>query len=200
MTNYLLITFCFLALFCSLMVIASRNPIHSILYLILVFCNVTFVLIILGVEFIAIIFLIVYVGAIAVLFLFVVMMLNIKILELDEVFWKYIPAGLLISSCFLFQLFVFVFNFNIAEVFDLFFYKGFYSINKLSLNFSEIQRLPFCWLISGIYTPSTLPDYSFDLINSLYKEESFFCLIRLNDISTGVLSLSFELTNTEILG
>jgi len=52
----------------------------------LVFCNVTFVLIILGVEFIAIIFLIVYVGAIAVLFLFVVMMLNIKILELDEVF------------------------------------------------------------------------------------------------------------------
>jgi NADH:ubiquinone oxidoreductase subunit 6 (subunit J) len=68
------------------MIIVSKNPIHSILYLILVFCNITFVLIILGVEFIAIIFLIVYVGAIAVLFLFVVMMLNIKILELDEVF------------------------------------------------------------------------------------------------------------------
>jgi NADH-quinone oxidoreductase subunit J len=86
LTNYLLLTFCILSLLCSVMVIASKNPIHSILYLILVFCNVTFVLIILGVEFIAIIFLIVYVGAIAVLFLFVVMMLNIKIIELDEVF------------------------------------------------------------------------------------------------------------------
>lgn len=84
--NYLLFTFCLLALICSVLVVVSKNPIHSILYLILVFCNVTFVLIILGVEFIAITFLIVYVGAIAVLFLFVVMMLNIKILELDEVF------------------------------------------------------------------------------------------------------------------
>jgi len=84
--NYLLIIFCCLALFFSVMVIVSKNPIHSILYLIFVFCSVTFVFITLGVEFIAIIFLIVYVGAIAVLFLFVVMMLNIKILELDEVF------------------------------------------------------------------------------------------------------------------
>lgn len=202
MTNYLLIIFCLLALFCSLMVIASRNPIHSILYLILVFCNVTFVLIILGIEFIAIIFLIVYVGAIAVLFLFVVMMLNIKILELDEVFWRYIPAGLLISSCFLFQLFAFVFNFNIFEIFNLFFYNGFYSINKLSLNFSNIHQMPFCQLINGVYTSSSLHNPSIDLIfiNFLYKEESFFCFVKLNGLSNDFLGLSFELTNTEILG
>jgi NADH:ubiquinone oxidoreductase subunit 6 (subunit J) len=82
--KHLIFIFGFLAILCSMMVVASRNPIHSILYLILVFCNVTFILIILKLEFVAIIFLIVYVGAIAVLFLFVVMMLNIKILELDE--------------------------------------------------------------------------------------------------------------------
>jgi NADH:ubiquinone oxidoreductase subunit 6 (subunit J) len=202
LTNYLLIIFCFLALFCSLMVIASKNPIHSILYLILVFCNVTFVLIILGVEFIAIIFLIVYVGAIAVLFLFVVMMLNIKILELDEVFWKYIPAGLLISSCFLFQLFAFSFNFNVVEVFNLFFYKGFYSINKLVLNLSEPKLLSFGLLASGIYTTPIL-SLSVDpiLIDSLYKEDVFFCFVKLTgNLTDGFLGLSFELTNTEILG
>jgi len=184
------------------MVIASKNPIHSILYLILVFCNVTFVLILLGIEFIAITFLIVYVGAIAVLFLFVVMMLNIKIIELDEVFWRYIPAGLLISSCFLFQLFAFVFNFNIVEVFGLFFYKGFYSISKLILGFPELRPLSPSLLINGIYTAPALLNYQIDieLINFIYREDVFFCFIKLNGVSCNFLSLSFELTNTEILG
>jgi len=202
LTNYLLIVFCLLALFCSFMVIASKNPIHSILYLILVFCNVTFVLILLGVEFIAIIFLIVYVGAIAVLFLFVVMMLNIKILELDEVFWRYIPAGLLISSCFLFQLFAFAFNFNIIEVFNLFLNNGFYSVHKLSLSFPEIHTLPVL-LVNGIYTVPILPDFQIadhSTITAIYKNDSFFCFVKLNEFSINLLNLSFELTNTEILG
>lgn len=86
MTSTLLFFFCSLAVLFSLLIITVRNPIHSILYLILVFCCVSVVLLILGLEFTAIIFLIVYVGAIAVLFLFVVMMLNIKIIELDESF------------------------------------------------------------------------------------------------------------------
>lgn len=202
LTNYLLIIFCLLALFCSFMVIASKNPIHSILYLILVFCNVTFVLILLGVEFIAIIFLIVYVGAIAVLFLFVVMMLNIKILELDEVFWRYIPAGLLISSCFLFQLFAFVFNFNVFEAFNLFLNNGFYSVHKLSLSFPEIHPLPGL-LVNGIYTAPILPDFQItnhSALTAIYKNESFFCFVKLNEFSINLLNLSFEITNTEILG
>ena len=91
------------------MVIASKNPIHSILYLILVFCNVTFVLILLGVEFIAIIFLIVYVGAIAVLFLFIVMMLNIRVVELGEILNRYFPlatiVGLIIFAEIVFSLY-----------------------------------------------------------------------------------------------
>lgn len=201
LTNYLLLIFCSLALLCSFLVISSRNPIHSILYLILVFCNVTFALIILGIEFIAIIFLIVYVGAIAVLFLFVVMMLNIKILELDEVFWRYIPAGLLISSCFLFQLFIFAFNFNIIDVFELFFYNGFYSVSKLTLNFSE-NPVSFNSLVNGVYTPFIYSGNNLllPIVSSIYKEEFFFCFIKLNETGMGFLNLSLELTNTEILG
>ena len=203
LTNYLLIIFCLLALFCSFMVIASKNPIHSILYLILVFCNVTFVLILLGVEFIAIIFLIVYVGAIAVLFLFVVMMLNIKILELNEVFWKYIPAGLLVSSCFLVQLFAFAFNFNVSDVFGLFLNDGFYSVHKLGTSFSKIPSLP-SLLSSGIYTIPVLSDFQINdhsiVVTAIYKNESFFCFVRLNDFSVNFMPLSFEITNTEILG
>lgn len=202
LTNCLLIIFCLLALFCSFMVIASKNPIHSILYLILVFCNVTFVLILLGIEFIAITFLIVYVGAIAVLFLFVVMMLNIKIIELDEVFWRYIPAGLLISSCFLLQLFVFVFNFNVAEIFGLFFYNGFYSVSKLALYFPEIQSLPFSLAVNDIYTNHFLLNYTVDpeILSFIYREEVVFCFTKLNETSCNYLNLSFELTNTEVLG
>lgn len=203
LTNYLLIIFCLLALFCSLMVIASKNPIHSILYLILVFCNITFVLILLGIEFIAIIFLIVYVGAIAVLFLFVVMMLNIKILELDEVFWRYIPAGLLISSCFLFQLFAFTFNFNIVEVFSLFLNNGLYSVHKLALSFPGTLSLTANnLLVNGIYIVPISSGFQITeptWVNIIYNEP-FFCLVRLNDFSANLLTLSFEITNTEILG
>ena len=124
----LLIIFGLLALLCSFLLIVSRNPIHSILYLILVFCNVSFIFIILNIEFIALTFLIVYVGAISVLFLFVIMMLNIKIIELDEVFWRYIPLGCIIAFLFLaeicYLLFGFI-NFPIVDSYDH------YSIKKV---------------------------------------------------------------------
>lgn len=85
----------------SALVVLIRNPIHSVLALIVVFCCTTVVFLLLGLEFIAITFLVVYVGAIAVLFLFVVMMLNIKIMELDEIYWRYLPVGLVVSMFFL---------------------------------------------------------------------------------------------------
>jgi NADH:ubiquinone oxidoreductase subunit 6 (subunit J) len=201
-TNYLLLVFCVLATLCSIMIIVSKNPIHSILYLILVFCNITFVLIILGVEFIAIIFLIVYVGAIAVLFLFVVMMLNIKILELDEVFWKYIPVGLLISSCFLIQVFFFVFNFNISEVINLFFYDGFFYLNKLTLFRESSTPSLTNHLINGIYQNDfDINSFQHLPLNSLYSNsQSYFCFIGTDLFTTNTLVLSSELTNTEVLG
>lgn len=80
----LLELFASIALISAIMVIGAQNPIHSVIFLILVFCNATGLLILLKIEFIALMFLIIYVGAIAVLFLFVVMMLNIKLSELSQ--------------------------------------------------------------------------------------------------------------------
>ena len=70
--------FAFFAVICALMVVTVTNAVHSVLFLVLVFCNMAGLLFLIGAEFIAIMFIIVYVGAIAVLFLFVVMMLNIQ--------------------------------------------------------------------------------------------------------------------------
>jgi len=89
----------FLILVCAFMVILSKNPVHSIFYLILVFCGAATLLISLGAEFLGLILIIVYVGAVAVLFLFVIMMLNIKIIELNANFINYLPLS---SILFLF--------------------------------------------------------------------------------------------------
>ena len=86
------------------MVISARNPIHSVLFLVLVFCNAAGLLILLETEFLAMLFLVVYVGAIAVLFLFVVMMLNVRITELNESILRYIPIGGIILLIFLFEI------------------------------------------------------------------------------------------------
>jgi len=75
----LLDLFAILCIISAVAVVTCHNPIHSVVFLILVFCNAAGLLVLLGTEFIAMMFLIIYVGAIAVLFLFVVMMLNIKV-------------------------------------------------------------------------------------------------------------------------
>ncbi len=92
------------------MVIQSRNPVHSVLFLILVFFNAAGLLILLGLDFFAMIFLVVYIGAIAVLFLFVVMMLNIKLAEINEKKLRYLPIGGLLGILFLFEIFLIVDN------------------------------------------------------------------------------------------
>jgi NADH-ubiquinone oxidoreductase chain 6 len=97
-----------LAIICGMMVIGAKNPIHSVLFLILVFCNATGLLILLEVEFLAMMFLVVYVGAIAVLFLFVVMMLNIKLVEFNENLLRYLPIGGLVGIIFLLEIFLIV--------------------------------------------------------------------------------------------
>jgi NADH-quinone oxidoreductase subunit J len=81
----------------ALMVIASRNPVHSVLYLILAFFNAAGLFLLLGAEFLAMILVVVYVGAVAVLFLFVVMMLDVDFAELREGFLQYMPVGALIG-------------------------------------------------------------------------------------------------------
>lgn len=80
------------------MVVVSRNPVYSVLFLILAFFNAAALFVLIGAEFIAMILVIVYVGAVAVLFLFVVMMLDINLTELREGFLKYFPVGALIGA------------------------------------------------------------------------------------------------------
>ena len=113
MLNLIFSIIVLLMLVSGFLVIFSKNPIHSILFLVLVFIGATALLILLDVEFIAMLFLIVYVGAITILFLFVVMMLNIKIIELAEKLIRYIPIGGFIGLIFLLEiLFIITNNFQ----------------------------------------------------------------------------------------
>lgn len=86
------------------MVVASRNPVHSVLYLILAFFNAAGLFLLLGAEFVAFILIIVYVGAVAVLFLFVVMMLDIDFRDLRKGFKASLPVGLLVGAALVAQL------------------------------------------------------------------------------------------------
>ncbi len=86
------------------MVIASKNPVHAVLFLILAFVNSAGLFILLGAEFLALILIVVYVGAVAVLFLFVVMMLDVDFDELRAGFIKYLPVGALVGIILLIEL------------------------------------------------------------------------------------------------
>ena len=88
----------------AVMVVTSRNPVHSVLFLILAFFNAAGLFLLAGAEFLAMILVIVYVGAVAVLFLFVVMMLDIDFSRLREGFQRYAPVGALIGLVLLVQL------------------------------------------------------------------------------------------------
>jgi NADH-quinone oxidoreductase subunit J len=88
----------------SFMVIAAKNPVHSVLFLILAFVSAAGLFVLLGAEFIAMILIVVYVGAVAVLFLFVVMMLDVDFAELREGFLQYLPIGALVGFIFLAEL------------------------------------------------------------------------------------------------
>ncbi|MDQ0468894.1 NADH-quinone oxidoreductase subunit J [Labrys wisconsinensis] len=88
----------------AFMVIASRNPVHSVLYLILTFVNAAGLFVLMGAEFLAMILVVVYVGAVAVLFLFVVMMLDVDFAELRQGFLQYLPIGALVGVIVLAEL------------------------------------------------------------------------------------------------
>jgi NADH-quinone oxidoreductase subunit J len=88
----------------AFMVISSRNPVHSVLFLILAFVNAAGLFILMGAEFLAMILVVVYVGAVAVLFLFVVMMLDVDFVELRQGFVQNLPVGALIAAIFAIEL------------------------------------------------------------------------------------------------
>ena len=94
----------------SLMVISTKNPVHSVLFLILAFLNAAGIFVILHAEFLAMILIIVYVGAVAVLFLFVVMMLDFKTSLGKDNILQYMPIGLLIGLVFIAELVIVLIN------------------------------------------------------------------------------------------
>ena len=92
----------------AVMVISARNPVHSVLFLILAFVNAAGLFVLLGAEFLAMILIVVYVGAVAVLFLFVVMMLDVDFAQLRQGFLNYLPVGALIGVVLLVELLLIV--------------------------------------------------------------------------------------------
>ena len=105
MTTFLFYIVSIIIIISSLLVIISKNPIHSVLFLILVFFNTSILFLFSNAEFLAMVILIVYIGAVAVLFLFVIMMLDINITKLRQTFLNYLPIGLFVGFIILLELF-----------------------------------------------------------------------------------------------
>ena len=106
--------FAFIAVASAFMVIAARNPVHSVLYLILTFFNAAGLFLLTGAEFLAMILLVVYVGAVAVLFLFVVMMLDVDFAELKQGALQYAPIGALVGLILAAELIIVVAGYTLA--------------------------------------------------------------------------------------
>jgi len=126
--NLLFFLFSFFSVFFALGVILSKNPVHSILCLILVFFNCASLFIILGAEFLALLFVIVYVGAVAVLFLFVVMLLNIKIVKSNALAYRYMLVAIIFGFFFFFLLLFILYN-------DLTFLSTYFLPLSISFNY-----------------------------------------------------------------
>lgn len=135
---------------CAILIIATKNPVHSVFYLVLVFILSTVLFLLLKVEFIALLFLIVYVGAIIVLFLFVIMMLNVRILEINERIISYIPIALIITTIFFILLLsLVIFNFipelsiSNSEFLDNFYFFDLFNKFLTYINYNNIDYISF---------------------------------------------------------
>lgn len=138
----LFVVFSAFCLASAVFVIWTKNPIFSVLFLIFSFFNVSALLFLFNFEFLPITFLVVYVGAVAVLFLFVLMMLNIKLAELSDDYYNIVPIGLIFGFVFLYQLvFLIRFEFELFETLDKYsivFLSDFFSVSTNKTNFFNI--------------------------------------------------------------
>jgi NADH-quinone oxidoreductase subunit J len=151
-----------LSAFCT---VTSKNPIHSVLFLVFVFFNTAGLLILLGVEFLAMLFLIVYVGAVAVLFLFVMMMLNVKISESTNAIYRYLPIGLFLSIIFLFEIFLIIEG-------DL------NSIDSVNFTQNEYNILQNEFLVNTSWVDNVISSTNVDVIGSvLFTYYSYFFIM-----------------------
>jgi NADH-quinone oxidoreductase subunit J len=107
--------FCLLIIFSSFLVISSANPVYSVLFLILIYVLSTHIFFILGSEFLAILFFVIYVGAVSILFLFVVMLLHLRNVELFSTLNNYFPVSSFVGLFLFFNLF-YLFTFDFVAV------------------------------------------------------------------------------------
>ena len=132
------------AIISSILVITSKNPVIAVLFLISVFVNSAGYLILLGIGFVGISYIIVYVGAITVLFLFVIMLLNIRLSEIIETnknYTKNLPLALFIGSLFLFEMFTIIpFSINDLSIISLML-NLINSLNSFLVNTTDINNL-----------------------------------------------------------
>ena len=153
-------------IFSAICIIISKNPVHSVFYLVLVFILTTVLFLLLKVEFIALLFLIVYVGAIIVLFLFVIMMLNVRIIEINERIVSYIPIAFIIIFIFFILLFsLLIINFIpevsktnlhflsiISKFLNYFFYTNISYFNFFNLtSYTDLNLIGFVLYTEYIY-------------------------------------------------
>lgn len=106
MTPHLLLFYLFatIAVAAAVMVVSAKNPVHSVLFLILTFFNAAALFVLIGAEFLAMVLVVVYVGAVAVLFMFVVMMLNVNFVKMRQGMMQYLPIGALVGLILLVEL------------------------------------------------------------------------------------------------
>ena len=162
---FLFYLFSILALLSAFCTVTSKNPIHSVLFLVFVFFNSAGLLLLLGVEFLAMLFLIVYVGAVAVLFLFVMMMLNVKISESSSAIYRYLPIGLFLSILFLFEIFLIIEG-------DL------KSVDNVVFIQSEYKILQTEFLVNTSWIDSVISPTNVDVIGSvLFTYYSYFFIM-----------------------
>jgi len=208
MNNILLDFLSLLAILSSVLVITSKNPVIAVIFLISLFINTAVYLILLGIGFVGISYIIIYIGAITVLFLFIIMMLNIRLLDILEIgneYTKNLPLALLVGSLFIFELFSIIpfssysqnnvsfLNFAIDLVYNIsgFLYNNYISSNSLPVvtlisyspdfiisSFTQMQTLG-----QGLYTYGAL----WLLISSL--------ILLLSMVSAIFLSSSSSLTS-----
>lgn len=176
----------------AIVVVSAKNPIHSLLLMILVFINVVYGLFCLEVEFLALAFIIVYIGAVSVLFLFVVMMLNIKIIELNNELIHYFPIGSFFGLIFLFNLFLILLKTNLIPLlslnfFDQFFYVNWFNLLENNTNLEIIGHLLYTYyfyffmlsaiiLLIAMVGAIALTSQTKD--NTIYEQEIFHQLSR----------------------
>jgi NADH-quinone oxidoreductase subunit J len=127
----------FMIFLAGLLVIFSKNPVQSVLFLVVVFCLSAQLFVLLEVDFLAMVLIIVYVGAIAVLFLFIVMMLNIRVVELGEILNRYFPLAALVGFIIFFEI-IFSMYYSIGYTYSSLIYTDWY---RSFLNHSNVVSL-----------------------------------------------------------